>query len=133
MSHAARRLHAWLIFNVRQRMSPHGSSNERIAESSVEEGLDFACSLISDAISKTGSAKPEKAPALLQELSSYVQFRYVGELGLALEYLADLGNSCPADSFRSSQFWSQLRWVAQKMELTPDEIEKLRFPHDGRA
>ena len=98
--------------------------------SSVEEGLDFACSLISGAISKEGRAKPEKALQLLEELSSYVQLRYVGELGLALEYLAGLGNLCAPDLFRSRQFWSQLRWVADRMELTSGEIEKLRFPNE---
>ena len=41
-------------------------------------------------ISAEGKAKPEKAPQLLHELSSYVQFRYVGELELALEYLGGL-------------------------------------------
>lgn len=114
-------------------MSPSSSPEEKIATSSVEEGLDFACSLISDAISKEGRAKPEKALQLLQELSSYVQLRYVGELGLALEYLAGLGKLCAPDLSRSRQFWSQLRWVADKMELTSAEIEKLEFPNEERA
>jgi hypothetical protein len=65
-------------------------SSHKLAMTSAETGLDFACSLISNAISAEGKAKPEKAPQLLHELSSYVQFRYVGELELALEYLGGL-------------------------------------------
>ena len=109
-------------------MPSSSSPEEKIATSSVGEGLDFACSLISDAVSKEGKNKPEKALQLLEELSSYVQLRYVGELGLALEYLAGLGRLCATDSFRSRQFWSQLQWVADKMDLAPGEIEKLGFP-----
>jgi hypothetical protein len=114
-------------------MSSPSSPEEKIATSSVEEGLDFACSLISDAISKQGRAKPEKALQLLEELSSYVQLRYVGELGLALEYLAELGSLCSPDLFQSRQFWSQLRWLAEKIELTPEKIAKLGFPNEERA
>jgi hypothetical protein len=106
-------------------MPSPSSPEEKIATSSVEAGLDFACSLISDAISKEGRAKPQKALQLLEELSSYVQLRYVGEIGLALEYLAGLGKLCDPDSFRNQQFWAQLRWVADTMKLTSEEIEKL--------
>ncbi len=105
----------------------------KIATSSVEEGLDFACSLISDAIAEAGRKKPEQAVQLLQELASYVQFRYVGESGLALEYLAGLGSACAQDSSRSSQFWLQLHWVASQMALTSEEKKKMGFPHEEGA
>ena len=112
-------------------MPSFSSPEEKIATSSVEEGLDFACSLISDAISKEGRAKQEKALQLLEELSSYVQLRYVGELGLALEYLAGLGHQCSSTGFKAPQFWSQLKWVAQKMELSATDMEELAFPKDA--
>jgi hypothetical protein len=48
-----------------------------IATASIEEGLDFACSLASDAISKAGEENPTQAQRLLHELTNYVHFRYV--------------------------------------------------------
>ncbi len=107
--------------------SPRGA--EQIATSSVEEGLDFACSLISSAVAAEGEAHPQKAQQLLRELASYVQLRYVGELLLALECLAGLGRTCNPSSFRTDQFWSQLRWVAGEMRLTTEELEKLELPN----
>ena len=114
-------------------MPSHESSAEKIATSSVEEEMDFACSLISDAIAEEGRAKPEKASELLQELTSYIQFRYVGEFELAVEYLAGFGTLFPRDSSRGQQFWSQLCWVAKKMELTSEEKAKLGFPDEKPA
>ncbi len=107
-------------------MSSH--SSQHIATSSVGEGLDFACSLISAAVAAEGDANREKAHQLLRELANYVEFRYAGELLLAAESLAGLGHECSPESFRSAQFWSQLRWVAGQMELAPEELSLLRLP-----
>lgn len=106
------------------------SADRQIATSSVGEGLDFACSLASDAIGHVGSTEPAKASELLLELTSYVQFRYVGEYALALEYLASLGRRCDQSSFRASQFWRQLRWVAAQMELSGEDLERIEFPNE---
>ena len=53
-----------------------------IATASIEEGLDFACSLASDAISKAGEENPTQAQRLLHELTNYLQFRYLGPFQL---------------------------------------------------
>jgi hypothetical protein len=78
---------------------------ESIATSSAREGLDFACSLVSHAIADKGMECPSEAPKLLTELSSYVRFRYVDELELALEALVSVGLSCNESDFRSNLFW----------------------------
>ena len=100
-----------------------------IATSSTGEGLDFACSLASDAIDRAGNARPESAAEMLHELASYVQFRYVGELALALEYLASLGRRCEQSEFQSSQFRRQLRWVAEHMGLEGEDLERIELPN----
>jgi hypothetical protein len=111
-------------------MSHTKKSPGQIATSSVEEGLDFACSLLSDAIDSLGNAHPEKAPEVLSDLTHYVRLRYVGELLLALEYLASLGRKCALDESRHRQIWSQLQWVAREMRLTPEERKRLEMPND---
>ncbi len=101
---------------------------QNLATSSTEEGLDFACNLAVNGMLAIAEGNPAKAPELLRCLAQYVEFRYVGELQLALEYLADIGNSLKQESFHSEQFWDQLRWVAQHMELESSEYESLRIP-----
>lgn len=101
-----------------------------IATSSAEEGLDFACSLASDAIDRAGIANADSAAKLLHELTSFVQFRYVGELALALEYLASLGRHCEQSEFRSNLFWRQLRWVAEHMGLEGEDLERIELPNE---
>jgi hypothetical protein len=100
-----------------------------ITTHSVEDGLDFACSLCSDAISQAGAWNPRLSQTLLSELASYVQFRYVGEVGLAFEYLVGLGLQCDPAVFRSELFWQQLRWVADAMRIPEAELTKLEFPN----
>lgn len=95
-----------------------------LAQSSPEEGLDFACSLLSDAIRARAVARPELSQELLAALTNYVQFRYVGELGLAFEQLAFLGASSDELSRRREQFWAQMRWVATALQLPAAEIER---------
>ena len=65
-----------------------------IATSSIQEGLDFACHLLSNAIAAAGHAEPAKAVQLLDEITNYIQFRYAGEDRLALESLSWLGHMC---------------------------------------
>jgi len=90
----------------------------KIATSSPEEGLDFACNLIATAVSKDADSHPERACELLRTLAQYVQFRYVGELELAAEYITDLGRMIsPVTSFEREQFWRQMQWVAQAIGL----------------
>jgi hypothetical protein len=99
-----------------------------IATSSVEEGLDFACNLISDAVAEMGKADSSRAGQLLGEFTSYLRLRYAGELLLATEYLAGLGHACDPASFNGAQFWAQLRWIASEMDLTPQELAELDLP-----
>jgi hypothetical protein len=99
----------------------------RLATSSVEEGLDFACNLLSDLLAERVNAFPGEAPALLRDLALYVSLRYAGELGLALELLASLGHSSHAVGQRAAHFWAQLRWIAERT-LTPEEQHSLSLP-----
>jgi hypothetical protein len=102
----------------------------KISTTSVEEGLDFACSLLSSAIHAEAESAPTKACSLLQGLTRYVELRYVGELLLALECLADLGRSCNQENARSMQFWKQLHWIAEHMQLSSDEFEGIGLPNE---
>lgn len=99
-----------------------------IATSSIQEGLDFACSLLSDAIAAEGRSEPAKAVQLLNELTSYIQFRYVGEEGLALESLSWLGRMCDVKAFRSNQFWSQMKWLASACGFEGEDLARLELP-----
>jgi hypothetical protein len=104
------------------------SGDARIATASVEEGLDFACNLIAFAIVDESGTRPEAAPLLLSILATYVRLRYVGEPEEALEQLATLANSlsCP---YPRTQFWSQLRWIAGRLDLPPDKQRELEIPN----
>ena len=99
-----------------------------ISTTSIGEGLDFACSLASTAIARAGESCPENCGELLNSLTAYIQFRYVGEEGLAIEQLAWLGHRCDAAEFRSEQFWSQMKWVAAAMDLDGDDLAVLELP-----
>ena len=101
---------------------------QNVATSSTEEGLDFACNLAASGILAIAERNPAKAPVLLRYLAQYVEFRYVNELVLALEYLADIGNLLEQSSFSSEKFWAQIRWVAQHMELEEAEYAGLNIP-----
>ena len=102
--------------------------HQNLATSSTEDGLDFACNLAVSGILAIAEHNPAKAPALLRYLAQYIEFRYVNELVLALEYLADIGNMLEQGSFCSDQFWAQIRWVAQHMKLDLAEYAGLRIP-----
>ncbi len=99
-------------------MSNSNEPSRKISTTSVEDGLDFACSLLSGPISDEGESRPDKASLLLRTLTQYLTFRYVGELELALEYLADLARSLSTSPPSiQSQFWPQLCWVATELNL----------------
>lgn len=104
------------------------SEIDAIATSSIREGLDFACSLLSSALAAAGRLNPENAVSLLNELTNYIQLRYVGEEELAIDSLSWLGRSCDATSFRSNQFWSQIKWVASAMNLDGEDLARLELP-----
>jgi len=94
----------------------------KLATTSPEAGLDFACNLVAMALSREADSHPERACVILRTFTQYVEFRYVGELGLAAEYLADLGREIsPATSFERQHFWLQMQWVAQSMGLPIQE------------
>ena len=94
----------------------------KLATTSPEDGLDFACNLVVTALSMEADSHPERACNLLRTLTQYVVFRYVGELDLAAEYLADLGREIsPVTSFQRQHFWLQMQWVAQSMGLPTQE------------
>ena len=103
-------------------MKSKETNEPQIATSSTEEGLDFACSLIVDAIIRYSEAHPEQAKELLQILANYIQFRYVGELGLAAEYLADIGVKVES----GSQFARQMEWIEKRMKMVPTMPRSVR-------
>ena len=97
-------------------------TDQKICKHSVEEGLDFACSLLSGAMETRGIERPEEASELLSGLTQYVRLRYHGEPELALEWLASLAHKCSPEDYRQEQFWSQLQWIAQQMGLSDVEF-----------
>jgi hypothetical protein len=109
-------------------MTLHSSERNPIATSSVEEGLDFACNLLADALSEEGRSASNKAPQLLSELAYYIQYRYAGEVLLALDCLAGLGRACSPHQPRGDHFWLQIRWVASQLALSSVEIAELGVP-----
>lgn len=100
---------------------------QSISTESIEEGLDFACSLISDRIIEKGEEVPEQANQLLCLLANYNQFRYVGEPLLALHNLVDIGGFCGEFS-NELQYWEQLKWIVLEMDLTKEEYEIIGIP-----
>jgi hypothetical protein len=99
-----------------------------IVTASVEEGLDFAASLIAGPIEAKADANPNAAPALVKSLSRYVEWRYHSEYQLALEMLADLGSMCIKELRAPDQFWQQISWLAKRMELSAEEVDGLGIP-----
>jgi hypothetical protein len=97
----------------------------KLATSSTEEGLDFAVSLLSGGIEAQAQTDSAAAPELAISLARYTQFRYVGELELAYEELVLLGMKCKNREYQRLQFWSQLDWVGQKMNLPSLEVATL--------
>jgi hypothetical protein len=108
-------------------MESNDATKLKLTTSSAEEGLDFACHLIATALSTEADAHPECASRILRTFSQYVELRYVGELELAAEYLADLAREIsPTMSFQRQQFWLQLQWVAQRLGLPAQDYEEER-------
>ena len=104
-----------------------------ITIASPDDGLDFGCHLLTDAISDKGSASSDNAVKLLQMLSSFIQFRYVGETALALEELIAIGVICSDSEFTfmdketSNLFWAQIKWVGSKVSLSKESSKTLRL------
>jgi hypothetical protein len=96
-----------------------------IVTSSVEEGLDFAASLLTNGIKAQVQLNVKEASDLAIGFSQYIQFRYVGELGLAYEYLLDIGVSCTNNDYQRRHFFLQLDWVGQQMNFPALDIENL--------
>ena len=98
---------------------------------SPDEGLDFGCHLLTDAISDQGNASSDNAVKLLQMLSSFIQFPYVGETGLALDELIAIGVICSDSEFTfmdkdtSNLFWAQITWIASKVSLSKESSKTL--------
>ena len=104
------------------RMESDSTIKTKLATTSPEAGLDFACNLVATALSSEADSHPERVCQILRTLTQYIEFRYVGELELAAEYLADLGREIsPAKSFQRQHFWLQMQWVAQSMGLPTQE------------
>lgn len=108
-------------------MSIEQQESFELATSSPEEALDFACSLLTGGLVAESDANPGAAQELLASLAHYIQLRYVGELGLALEELSQLGQRCKNISFQREQFRTQLRWVAETIGLSEKEIAQLHL------
>jgi hypothetical protein len=95
------------------------SLSDQLATSSVEEGLDFAASLLTEGIQAQVGVSPESGEMFASTLANYMRLRYVGELGLAWEELVALGHRCKAGGFRDAQFWAQVAWVAERLGYPP--------------
>ncbi len=106
-------------------MSIVQQSRFKLATSSTEEGLDFAASLLSAGVEAQAQTHASSAQELAISLARYTQFRYVGELGLAYGELLFLGSKCENNEFQRMQFWSQLDWAGQQMQLSPIDVGKL--------
>ena len=104
-------------------MESDNTTKMKLATTSPEHGLDFACNLIATALSGEADAHSERACDILSTFTQYVVFRYVGELELAAQYLADLGREVfSATSLQGQHFWLQMQWVAQSMGLSTQEF-----------
>jgi hypothetical protein len=109
-------------------MKSEMKTEPEIATSSVEDGLDFACSLIVDTIIAYSEAHPERAKEMLRILASYVRLRYVGETGLALEYLTDIGTEVKG----GLHFARQIEWIEQQMGRVPNHKKPNNEGSSGR-
>ena len=76
--------------------------------------------LVSQGLVKAAEADPSKAIDVLRRLEQYISLRYAGELGLAVEYVASLGEFVPADiSFPRDKYDQQVAWLQR--EVGPDQ------------
>jgi hypothetical protein len=87
----------------------------QIVTSSIEEGLDYAASLLCDAITDQAHAHPVTSLGLASSLALYVRLRYVGELGLAFKELVGMAADCKAVYVPSPLFSDQVNWLAKKL------------------
>lgn len=90
-------------------------TDSRIATSSVEEALDFACALLVDALRAVGRTRPERAPRLLVSLTQNVRLRYAGEFRLAFEELLALGEDVGSELRDPSQYHAQMAWLRNSL------------------
>ena len=88
---------------------------QRIATSSIEEGLDFACNLLVGAIQNAAADPARDARELLSSLAQYIQLRYVGELRLAFEELTALAADLDTNLKDPAQFQAQMKWVQDSL------------------
>src|SRR5690349_13109936 len=104
------------------------STERRMATSSVNDGLDFGCQLLQQRVSDYGRLHPDRAVNLLTTLCFYVETRYVGEPFLALEALTRLAHEVDYSGDAAEQFWAQVRWLADAMQLPDHERDELKLP-----
>lgn len=100
-----------------------------MATSSVSEGLEFGCNLLSSRIAYM-HAKPDLCVKLLSGLTCYISYQYAGEWGLALEALIETADMVDDEEWKTRlQFWAQLEWVAKQMNVEDFDFEerKLKF------
>lgn len=110
-------------------MTDQDRATDQIATYSIEEGLDFGCNLLMSSIRDITETQSQMAQQLIRELTLYISVRYAGEFLLALEYLAGLAHLCGSRSIKNKQFWSQLQWIACKMQISEEEKGKLNIPN----
>ncbi|MDP3245010.1 MAG: hypothetical protein Q8M83_05155, partial [bacterium] len=73
---------------------------------------------------------PELTAELLKTITSYISFRYAGELGLALEDLIWIGDAVDRKDWSSRLlFWNQLEWVSKQMKMNECDFESRRIKH----
>lgn len=106
------------------------TASAAIATSSVEDGFDFAAALVVAAVEARSDSDPNIAHELLKSLCRYVEWRYHGELGLALEMLSDLGASCHRELKSPSQYWHQVSWLAAQLGFDPQQLQALGIPKE---
>ena len=90
-------------------------TSKGIVTSSIEEGLDFACSMLVDALQAASGGNANDAPGILSSLAQYVRFRYVGELRLAFEELSGLAADIRSHLHETEPFDDQMRWLQESL------------------
>ena len=90
-------------------------THHALANSSVQDGLDFAASLLCGGIQATVQSDPARGAYLADWLAQYIEYRYVSEFGLAWEKLVDLGDQCTNGGFSGERFWQQMRLTANQI------------------
>ena len=94
----------------------------RIATSSIEEGLDFAFNLLVGQIEAAGRENPQLAVELLSKITNFVHPRYAGEPEVAFDAIEDLMSTMSSNNLQNrSQVERQLAWLREQISSLSTE------------